>query len=130
MKTKIIFTLAVFSAIFFNSCYVEQAPHADVMVDEVYESHVIVYEEIYVNGRWIEIESFLFALDIEFENNGNKMAHDVEAHVQIYDIYGGFHEYELYLGDIPPYSEKWVDFTSNIDESVIENYEIFVDWCD
>ena len=131
MKAKIIIALVFLPAAFlFNSCYVEEAPHADVHVDEIYESTMVVYEDIYVNGRWIEVESHLLSLEIEFENYGNKMAHDVQAFVQIYDIYGGMHEYELNLGDIPPYADRWHNFTSNVDESVVEDYEIFVDWYD
>ena len=127
MKTKII-ALSFLSALFFNSCYVEEAPHADVRVDDIYESYMTVYEDIYVNGRWIQVESRLLALEIEFENNGNQLARNVQAFVQIHDVYGGFHEYKLSIGNIPPYADKWYYFTSNIDESAIANYEIFVDW--
>jgi len=130
MKTKIIFLSALISAVLFNSCYVEEAPHADVHVDEIYESYLVVYEDIYVNGRWIEVESHLMQLEIEFENNGDKIARNVQAFIQIHGIYGGFHEYEIPLGDIPPYREVWYDFTSNLDESVIADYEVFVDWYD
>lgn len=130
MKTKIIFSLAILSAILFNGCYVEEAPHADVHVDEIYESYLVVHEDIYINGRWIQVESHLLQLEIEFENIGNRVAHDVLANIQIHDIYGGFHEYEVHLGNIHPHEEVWYDFTSNLDESVIEDYEIFIDWCD